>query len=113
MAHLELSAGIVERARYGDALDGLASDLAAAGWTVIEPRERYEERSGGGAMLHEVIAVALHLSQEVGHDALGVLVGMVIARLRRPKPKDDPHPPRVAVIYDARGHELKRVSLDD
>jgi len=81
MRQLTLQATRLERGMFKGAYDELSTELAESGWTIIEPRADYEQRDAGRGPFWDGISLAIHLSEEVGHDALGVIVGLVMAKV--------------------------------
>jgi hypothetical protein len=59
---------------------------------------------GGGGPLWDGIALAIHLSEEIGRDALAVMVSVVMGKLGKFWPDRGPRrQPRDAVIYGRTG----------
>jgi hypothetical protein len=110
MPRLVIERPLLERV-HADEYEVLAEDLADFGWTVIEPRRRYEERSGGGGTgMSTAITVAIHLADAVAAIGVEQIALAVIARLRKPRRPN--RPGRQCIIYGPRNNILRTIELD-
>jgi hypothetical protein len=66
---------------FGDAYDELSSELAGNGWAIITPRREYEQRDAGRCPVWDGVSLAIHLSEEVGRDALAVIITLVLTKV--------------------------------
>src|SRR3954452_6454935 len=98
MRQLRLEPAVWEEGPNREAYASLSSELAAQGWTVIQPRAAYEERSGG-ALPTTLTALAIHLAQHAEDGVLDLLVVGLLRHLKRPRRGGSPRPIREAVIY--------------
>ena len=110
MPTLRIESPLVERVYQSDYV-ALAASLGEIGWTVVEPRRRYEERGGIPPRASLALEVAIHLGEAVAALGLEEIVRAVIANLRKPRLPSQTRR-RQCVIYGPRQQVLARVDLD-
>lgn len=101
----------MELGLHGQAYEGLIDDLEEQGFEA-EIRRPVEQR---GAAPQDLVNVALWLSEEVGRETLGVIIGIFIERMqrsRRARKRPPPRPPK-AVLYGPNGDPLRELEIPD